>query len=66
MDFYESISAYYDHLFPVDAQAVRVVATFSCGGVTCWERWLQIDSKRIGVSRVCESPAGDRLQEVPR
>jgi glycine/sarcosine N-methyltransferase len=26
MDFYESISAYYDHIFPVDPQAVRFLA----------------------------------------
>ena len=50
----------------VDAQAVRVVATFTCGGLTCWERWLQIDGQRRGVSKVCEAPAGDRLLEVPR
>ncbi|OHD25623.1 MAG: hypothetical protein A2064_08185 [Spirochaetes bacterium GWB1_66_5] len=32
MDFYESISAYYDHLFPVDAQAVRFLAARARAG----------------------------------
>ena len=32
MDFYESISAYYDHIFPVDAQAVRFLAARARAG----------------------------------
>src|SRR4030042_3671108 len=32
MDFYESISVYYDHIFPVDAQAVRFLAARARAG----------------------------------
>jgi len=32
MDFYESISAYYDHIFPVDPQTVRFLAGFARPG----------------------------------
>jgi glycine/sarcosine N-methyltransferase len=32
MDFYESISAYYDHIFPVDPQAVRFLAARARAG----------------------------------
>ena len=38
----------------------RVLATIKCGGVTCWERWVQVDGKRVGVSRACEG-SGDQL-----
>lgn len=39
----------------------QILATYRCGGITCWARWIETDGKRMGASRVCErdSAGGD-------
>ena len=51
----------------VPPQTVQVLATYRCGGFVCWERWIEVGGKRLGSSRVCESPdmAADPLRLVP-
>lgn len=42
---------------------VRVVATWRCGGLTCWQRYIETEGKRIGESRACEGQ-NDQIQSV--
>lgn len=44
----------------VPPSTFQVLATIRCGGTICFERWIQTDGKRLGVSRACET-MGDRL-----
>ena len=39
----------------------RVVASYHCGSVTCWRRWLEVDGKRLGESAACEQDASDKI-----
>jgi hypothetical protein len=38
----------------VPPHTFRVVATYRCGGVLCWQRWAETGGKIIGMSRACE------------
>jgi hypothetical protein len=38
----------------VDPSAVKVIYVEECGAIQCWSRWLQIEGRRLGVSRVCQ------------
>ena len=50
--------AHVEHIPPV---TVRVVATYHCGAITCWERWVDFEGKRVRLSRACENDKGDVL-----
>ena len=39
----------------------RVVASYSCGPIICWRRWLEVDGKRLGESAACEQESSDRI-----
>lgn len=36
--------------------SARVLFTSQCGGLTCWERWIDVDGKRLGYSKACDVP----------
>ena len=40
----------------------RVVASYHCGSVTCWRRWLEVDGKRLGESAACGQDSGDKIE----
>lgn len=40
------------HLVP--PQTIWVLATRSCGGILCFEQWVESDGKRIRFSRACQ------------
>lgn len=42
----------------VPPETMRVVLIEQCGAITCWTRWLDVDGKRVGVSRACEAGHG--------
>lgn len=50
----------------VPPASARVLATYACGPLTCWERWVQAGGQKIGQGRVCEAAAGNSLTTPPR
>lgn len=36
--------------------AIKVIYVEECGAIQCWSRWLQLEGRRFGVSRVCQQP----------
>ena len=34
--------------------AIKVLYVEECGAIQCWSRWLQVDGRRLGASRVCQ------------
>lgn len=50
------------HVEFVPPSTVRVLAVYRCGGIMCWERFVEIDQVRKGVSAVCERDDGDALE----
>lgn len=50
------------HIEFVEPETVRVLAVYQCGGLTCWERWIDLGGVRKRVSMVCEPRQGDTLQ----
>lgn len=46
--------------------SARVVATYTCGTLTCWERWIDRSGQRLGHGRACEAEAGDKITTPPR
>jgi hypothetical protein len=42
----------------VPPATIHVVTVSECGGITCWERWVETDGKRLGVARVCTGENG--------
>lgn len=54
------------HVVAVPPATVQVLATWDCGGIRCWERWTEVDGRRVLTSRACESrSAGDRVEVRP-
>lgn len=41
----------------------QVLVTRRCGGITCWERWIEVEGKRLGYSRVCAEGMDSQLRE---
>ena len=47
----------------VPPTSTRIVAFWQCGALMCWSRSLQLqDGREVGVSTVCETSQGDKLQ----
>lgn len=42
----------------IPPNTVHVVAISDCGGLRCWERWIETDGKRIGAARACSESGG--------
>lgn len=42
----------------------RIVAVYHCGLIVCWQRWLEVDGKILGLSRACERPAGEISDKI--
>ena len=53
----------------VPPNAAHVVRVSECGGLKCWDRWVEIDGKRVGETRACSesetSRSGDRFTITP-
>ena len=42
----------------------RVVASYRCGAITCWQRWAETGDKIVGMSRACEqSTSGENATD---
>ena len=50
----------------VPPASARILATYACGALTCWERWVDTGGRRLGHGRACEAAAGDSLTAPPR
>lgn len=50
------------HFIPPDTY--QVLATYRCGAITCWQRWIEKDGKRLGESRVCEADTQDGKSDL--
>ena len=62
-----------DHTYCVRDQAqlafvppntARIIVDEQCGAITCWERWVQTDGKKIGYARACEANHGSRVNDL--
>jgi hypothetical protein len=52
-------------LIAVPPSTVKVVETWTCGGLTCWVRYVVTDGKRLGESTICDQTRGDGLEARP-
>jgi len=48
---------------PIPPSTVLVVQALTCGGVRCWERWVESDGKRIRSMRACTTEASSNVPE---
>ena len=43
----------------VPPNTMDVVMLSQCGGMKCWDRWIDSDGKRIGATRACSENNGN-------
>lgn len=50
----------------VPPHTLHVVAVSDCGTIKCWDKWIEVDGKRVGMTRACStSGSGETFTEVP-
>lgn len=48
----------------VPPTTIQVLAVWHCGGLVCWERYVEVGGKRVGQTSVCETRQGDQLERA--
>lgn len=49
------------HLSFVPPQSVKVLLVSLCGGITCWETFIESNEKRLGYSITCDQFTNEAL-----
>jgi hypothetical protein len=50
----------------VPPNTMHVISVSDCGEIKCWDRWVDVGGKRIGISRACSAMDSFTVEPPPK